>query len=87
MRPSLTTAARWTIALLAMAGTLRADDEDRDRAVMERFLTVLEKAPRRGTALDRVYGYHVERGSLDALLKRYRRAGSRPTAWRRCLSA
>jgi hypothetical protein len=39
--------------------------------VMERFLTVVEKAPRRGTALDRVYGYHVEGGALDALFKRY----------------
>jgi tetratricopeptide (TPR) repeat protein len=31
----------------------------------ERFLIVLEKNPRRGTALDRVYGHHVEFGSLD----------------------
>ena len=46
--------------------------EDRDRAVMSRFLAVVEKAPRRGTALDRVYGYHVERGTLDAFLKAYR---------------
>src|SRR5437660_993375 len=38
---------------------------------MGRFLSVLEKAPRRGTALDRVYGYHVEHGSLDSLVKRY----------------
>ncbi len=29
------------------------------------------KEPRRGTALDRVYGYHVERGSLDAFIKSY----------------
>ena len=31
-------------------GTLQSEDEEaRDRAVMERFLSVLEKAPRRGT--------------------------------------
>ena len=48
-----------------------AADDDREKKVMERFLGVLEKAPRRGTALDRVYGYHVERGQLDALLKVY----------------
>jgi tetratricopeptide (TPR) repeat protein len=48
-----------------------AADEARERKVMERFLGVLEKTPRRGTALDRVYGYHVERGSLDAFLKTY----------------
>jgi tetratricopeptide (TPR) repeat protein len=45
--------------------------DERDRAVMNRFLSVVEKSPRRGTALDRVYGYHVERGSLDAFLKTY----------------
>ncbi len=39
--------------------------------VMERFLAVLEKTPRRGTALDRVYGYHVEHGTLDALVGRF----------------
>src|SRR5687767_12665595 len=46
-------------------------DEQREKLVMERFLGVLEKNPRRGTALDRLYGYHVERGSLDALIKQY----------------
>src|SRR5262249_6253533 len=35
-----------------------------------RFLSLLERNPRRGTALDRVYGYHVERGTLDAVVKR-----------------
>ena len=49
-----------------------AVDEARERKVMERFLAVLEKTPRRGTALDRVYGYHVERGTLDTFLKTYR---------------
>src|SRR5580704_6964585 len=48
-----------------------AADEARERKVVERFLGILEKTPRRGTALDRVYGYHVERGSLDAFLKTY----------------
>src|SRR5690348_4604827 len=46
-------------------------EDERDRKVMERFLDLLEKNPRRGTALDRVYGYHVERGTLDAFLKTY----------------
>ena len=40
-------------------------------AAQERFLSLLEKNPRRGTALDRVYGYHVERGSLDVFIKSY----------------
>src|SRR5947209_533705 len=47
-------------------------EEQRERQVIERFLTVLEKNPRRGTALDRVYGHHVEHGSLEGLLARYR---------------
>ncbi len=47
-------------------------EEDRDRAIMGRFVTLLEKNPRRGTAVDRIYGYHVERGTLDAFLKTYR---------------
>ncbi len=46
-------------------------DEKRQRLITERFVALLEKNPRRGTALDRVYGYHVERGTLDAFLKHY----------------
>ncbi len=45
--------------------------EARERRAMERFLSLLEKNPRRGTPLDRVYGYHVERGTLDAFIKSY----------------
>lgn len=47
----------------------RDGDDERQRQIAARFLTVLEKNPRRGTALDRVYGYHVEWGTLDALVK------------------
>ena len=49
-----------------------AAEEAREQRSMERFLSLLEKNPRRGTALDRVYGYHVERGTLDAFIKGYR---------------
>ena len=59
--------------------------EAREQRSMERFLSLLEKNPRRGTALDRVYGYHVERGSLDAFIKSYHdRVAKKPddgTAW------
>jgi tetratricopeptide (TPR) repeat protein len=64
----------WTLGLAASVPAQEAGDEAGDaaeRKVMERFLSVLEKTPRRGTALDRVYGFHVERGTLDALVKRY----------------
>ncbi len=47
-------------------------DDEKERIASERFLTVLEKNPRRGTAFDRVYGYHVERGTLDQLLKKFK---------------
>ena len=52
---------------------------------MQRFLSLLERNPRKGTALDRVYGFHVERGSLDDFIKSYRdRLDKKPddgTAW------
>jgi tetratricopeptide (TPR) repeat protein len=54
-----------------VAQTPPQGSEDREKQVMERFLTILERAPRRGTALDRIYGYHVERGTLDTLIKSY----------------
>ena len=66
-------AQRWIVALvlgslsLALADDPSAD-EQREKQIAERFLGVLEKHPRRGTALDRLYGYHVERGTLDALI-------------------
>ena len=44
-------------------------EEEKDRAIAERFRRVLEGNPRRGTALDRLYGYHVERGTLDQLVE------------------
>lgn len=50
----------------------KVDEEDaKDRALAERFRRVLETNPRRGTALDRIYGYHVERGTLDQLVGEY----------------
>ena len=47
-------------------------EEAKEKSVVDRFVVVLKKNPRRGTALDKVYGYHVERGSLDGLVKTYR---------------
>jgi tetratricopeptide (TPR) repeat protein len=50
-----------------------AVDEElaKQQKIVDRFLTVLEKNPRRGMALDRVYGFHVESGTLDALIQRF----------------
>lgn len=43
-----------------------SQEEQKQRQAVARFVTVLEKNPRRGTALDRVYGHHVEFGTLDS---------------------
>ncbi|MES2789221.1 MAG: tetratricopeptide repeat protein, partial [Planctomycetota bacterium] len=55
------------------------DDEDsanaeakKEQLAADRFLVVLEKNPRRGTALDKVYGFHIERGTLDQWLQQYK---------------
>ncbi len=42
---------------------------DREAQIAERFLEVLLRRPRPGTALDRVYGYHVQAGTLDQLIE------------------
>lgn len=41
---------------------------ERDRQIADRFLSVLKQNPRRGTALDRIYGHHLEYGTLDAFI-------------------
>lgn len=48
-----------------------AAEEKRQEETARRFLSLLEKTPRKGTALDRVYGHHVERGTLDAFVKTF----------------
>jgi tetratricopeptide (TPR) repeat protein len=45
---------------------------DRQRQIIDRFVVVLQRSPRRGTALDKVYGFHVENGSLDEFLGKLR---------------
>src|SRR5690349_8906228 len=60
-------------------------EETREREVAERFFSVLERNPRRGTALDKVYAFHVEHGSLEAfvgqLRERVTRAPDDGAAW------
>lgn len=47
-------------------------EEQKLRQTAERFLEVLERNPRRGTALDRVFGYHIEAGTIDAFVEELR---------------
>ncbi|MFV0443709.1 MAG: tetratricopeptide repeat protein, partial [Planctomycetaceae bacterium] len=49
-----------------------SEEEQRQVQIAERFVGVLEKSPRRGTALDRVYGHHVEFGTLDDFIGQLR---------------
>ncbi|WP_158222638.1 tetratricopeptide repeat protein [Rhodopirellula sp. MGV] len=53
---------------------------DKQAELTERFMTVLRRRPRPGTALDRVYGYHVQNGSLDELLQSLDVADDAPDA-------
>src|SRR5262245_46857335 len=86
-RALLASVALTSLALVVWSALAQDKDDapDAERQVAERFLGILEKNPRRGTALDRVYGYHVERGTLPDLVKRYdQRAKKDPTdgtAW------
>ena len=47
--------------------------EKRQQRIMKRFESLLERRPRKGTALDRIYGYHVERGTLRQLVGKYQK--------------
>lgn len=56
---------------LSLAQEVSDEESAEERKQLEavaRFMTVLEKNPRRGTAFDRVYGHHVEYGTLDRLV-------------------
>ena len=79
-RRSFWPAALTIVVLLGLSTKARGDDdasqsadEQRELAAIERFRTVLEANPRRGVALDRLYGFHVERGTLDELIGQYRK--------------
>lgn len=80
-----------TVLLVAISFSLapaQAQEDGDDTAAIksaERFLTVLERNPRRGVALDRVYDHHLERGTLDELARslqaRTERDPADGTAW------
>lgn len=61
-----------TLGVAPFAPTLlHAQDSvaaDRERQIAEKFLQVLLRRPSPGTALDRVYGYHIQAGTLDQLM-------------------
>jgi predicted Zn-dependent protease len=46
-----------------------AEEESQQKQIVERFQKVLERNPRRGTALDKIYGFHIENGTLETFVK------------------
>lgn len=50
--------------------TTETAEQKRERITAERFLMLLERRPRLGTALDKVYGYYVGRGNLGEFVQR-----------------
>lgn len=59
------------IAILLIGVPAQARDDAETKAIA-RFRQALEKNPRRDSALDRVYGYYAERGTLGELIESYR---------------
>ena len=62
-----------------------SEEEAKSIKIADRFFSILEKSPRRGTALERVYGHHVEFGTLDEFLnnlrERTKKNAEDGTAW------
>ncbi len=49
-----------------------SEEEQQARVANERFLSMLKKQPKPGTALDRVFAFHQDRGTLDEFLTEQR---------------
>src|SRR4051794_11138534 len=67
-------------AQAAAAPASQLDDElERQRQIIDRFMTVLERNPRRGTALDKIYGFHIENGTIEPFVQQLRqRVAAKP---------
>ena len=50
--------------------TQLSEAEVREKAVVDRFWGLLERSPRRGTSLDRVYGWYVDTGQMEQLIEK-----------------
>jgi tetratricopeptide (TPR) repeat protein len=65
--PNVTAIAIW---IYGPAG--QQPGEDPQQEIVERFMQILERNPRRGTALDRTYAHYAEGGRLNDLVARYK---------------
>ena len=63
----------------------RDQEAQRDAITAQRFLTIVEKNPQRGTALEKVFAHHLQLGTLDAFVgeleKRTKENPSDGVAW------
>ena len=48
-------------------------DETQAISIANRFLSILEKNPQRGTALEKVFSHHLQRGNLDSFVDELKR--------------
>ena len=63
----------WWVFVTPLAFPQDEDEaESEARKTAERFLLILERNPRKGTALDKVIEFHVDHESLDELITRLR---------------
>ncbi len=59
-----------------------SDEDQQARETYEKFLAVLKKNPRPGTALDKVIEYHTDNGTVDELIQQLREdAAANTTSW------
>ena len=54
-----------TVSVVGAAQNETAEDERRAVANNDRYLSHLQRRPREGTAFDRVYAFHIDRGTLQ----------------------
>src|SRR5262249_51138917 len=69
----------WPLAAQEPAANPIDQELGREKEIADRFLTVLERNPRRGVAFDKVYAFQIENGSIDDFVKGLReRVASKP---------
>ena len=60
--------ARLALVLLSTNAYAQQEDEEAQVATTaKRFLSIVEKNPQRGTALEKVFSHHLQRGTLAQL--------------------
>ena len=56
------------VLLSTNAYSQQEDEETQAATIAKRFLSILEKNPQRGTALEKVFSHHLQRGTLDSFI-------------------